>query len=429
MRYIGTQARGIRLPIINDGDPLAEIVADYLVKVAEAEDFELRSDDVVGITEAVVAKAQGNYAMLEQLASDVRQKFPDGRIGIVYPILSRNRFFNILKGISMGVKEVSILLSYPSDEVGNPIMDINKLDELNDQLEELPPGPIPAKTFREITGGFMHPFTDVDYITLYESFGAKVYFSNNPRDILRLSPHVLAADIHTRFLTQSRLKKAGAKTVFTLSDLLSESVEGSGFHPEYGVLGSNISTGDRLKLLPRNCDAFVAEVQEQVNILAGVKPEVLVYGDGAFKDPVHGIWELADPAVSFGFTERLGGQPHEIKMKMVVDTHLADLKGDELTKAVKDAILQKSEDIGFDQEGTTPRRYSDLLGSLCDLVSGSGDKGTPVVLIQGYFDSYADDGDYYGRNSNSNFRNGTESRNRSAKYSAGKGQAASPHRS
>ncbi|MCL2398483.1 MAG: coenzyme F420-0:L-glutamate ligase [Defluviitaleaceae bacterium] len=390
MRYIGTQARGIRLPIINSGDPLAKIVADYVVDAANAEGFSLHNNDIVAVTEAIVAKSQGNYATLDQAATDIRQKYPDGQVGVVFPILSRNRFLNILKSIVLGAKEVFVLLSYPSDEVGNPIMDVQQIDEIMDKLKTLPSGPIPAGKFREIAGDFKHPFTGADYIELYESVGAKVYFSTDPRDILQLTPHVLAADIHTRFLTQNRLKKAGAKTVYALSDILSQSIEGSGFNPDYGLIGSNLSTSDKLKLFPRDCDAFVLDVQKQLEARTGVKLEVMVYGDGAFKDPVCGIWELADPVVSPGFTPGLKGQPNEIKMKMVADTQLQGLSKDEQEKAIKEIIQQKEAGTNSSKEGTTPRRYTDLLGSLCDLMSGSGDKGTPVVLIQGYFDSYAD---------------------------------------
>ena len=395
MRYTGTQARGIRLPIINSGDPLAEIVAGYVIKASKAEGFTIRASDVVGITEAIVSKAQGNYASLDQLASDIRSKYPDGQVGVVFPIMSRNRFVNILKGITMGADEVFVLLSYPSDEIGNPIMDISNFDEINDRLKELPQ-PIPADKFREVAGDFRHPFTEVDYISLYESLGAKVYFSNDPRSILNLTDHALAADVHTRFVTRDRLKKAGAKTVFTLSDILNKppvSGEFTGFNPQYGILGSNISSNNVLKLFPRECDDFVLDVQRQFELKCGVRPEVMVYGDGAFKDPVCGIWELADPVVSPAFTAGIRGRPFEIKMKMVVDTKLSTLSGAEREQAVKDIIRDSKageRSVGYDQEGTTPRQYSDLLGSLCDLMGGSGDKGTPVVVIQGYFDSYAD---------------------------------------
>ena len=395
MRYIGTQARGIRLPVINAGDNLPEIVADYLVKAADSAGFSIAPRDIVGVTEAIVAKAQSNYATLDQLAWDIKEKYPTGQLGVVFPIFSRNRFLNILKGITRGAKDVFLLLSCPSDEVGNPIMDLDRADEIMDILNgHLKDGPVPSDVFRKITGGFTHSFTGVDYISLYESTGAKVYFSTDPRDILRLTPHVLAADIHTRFKTLDRLKKAGADTAYTLSDILNRSVDGSGFNPDFGVLGSNISSEDRLKLFPRECDKFVLEVQRQIEMRTGVKPEVMVYGDGAFKDPVYGIWELADPVVSPAFTSGLRGQPNEIKMKMVADTRLAGMSGSEQEEALKEIIREKSNTSGeqgftFEQEGTTPRRYTDLLGSLCDLMSGSGDKGTPVVLIQGYFDNYA----------------------------------------
>ena len=264
MRYIGTQAKGIRLPIINKGDPLAKIVTDHVVDTAKYEGFSLKENDIVAVTEAIVAKAQGNYATLDQVASDIRQKYPSGQVGVVFPILSRNRFFNILKSIVLGAKEVFVLLSYPADEVGNPIMDIQQVDEITDSLKDLPPGPIPANKFRGVAGNFKHPFTGVDYIDLYESAGTKVYLSTDPRDILQLTPHVLVADIHSRFLTQRRLKKDGAKTVYALSDILNKSVEGSGFNPDYGIIGSNISTTDSLKLFPRDCDNFVLELQKEL---------------------------------------------------------------------------------------------------------------------------------------------------------------------
>ena len=389
MRYTGTQARGIRLPIINPGDPLAEIVADYIAAASEAEGFTITEKDIVGVTEAIVAKSQGNLASLDQLAADVRKKYPDGKLGVVFPMLSRNRFFNILKGLVRGADETFVLLSYPADEVGNPIMDIERIDEIFDALQGVET-PIPAAKFKEVAGEFLHPFTHIDYIDLYESAGAKVYFSNDPRDILKLTPHVVAADIHTRHLTKTRLKKAGAQTVYALSDLLTESVDGGGFHPECGVLGSNISTGEVLKLFPRDCNEFALQVAKEIEKRTGIAPEVLVFGDGAFKDPLHGIWELADPVVSPGYTSGLEGTPNEIKIKMIADTQLKGLSGAEQEQAMREAIKNK-DDFNLDaQLGTTPRRYADLLGSLCDLISGSGDKGTPVILIQGYFDSYAD---------------------------------------
>jgi F420-0:gamma-glutamyl ligase len=385
MRYIGTQAKGIRLPFIKEGDALAEIVALYVAGAAAAGGFPLRAGDVVGVTEAIVAKAQGNFATLDQIALDIKRKYPGGEVGVVFPITSRNRFLNILNGIARGAERVYVLLSYPTDEVGNPIMDVNMLDELEDSLDD---SLIPAARFKELTGEYAHPFTGVDYISLYDAIpNASVYLSKDPRDILKLTPHTLAADIHARLLTKRRLQKAGAKTVYTLSDILSESVSGSGYNPEYGVLGSNISTDEVIKLFPRNCSEFVKQVRKEITYRTGVQPEVLIYGDGAFRDPAYGIWELADPVVSPAYTERLGGVPNEVKIKMLAD-HLNELPDDEKERRLKDIIRQKEQKSY--NEGTTPRIYADLLGSLCDLISGSGDKGTPVVLIQGYFDNYAD---------------------------------------
>jgi F420-0:gamma-glutamyl ligase len=382
---------GVRLPIISQGDSLSDIVAESLVRASQTEGLAIHESDVVAVTEAVVAKSQGNYASLVHIAADIRAKFPGGTVGVVFPIFSRNRFLNILKGISCGADKVFLLLSWPSDEVGNPIMDVENIDEVSDLL---PKGPIPAKVFREHTGAFKHPFTAIDYIDLYQDAGdnIQVYLSNDPRDILKLTPHVLAADIHTRNLTKKRLLKAGAKTVFTLSDILSGPVDGSGFNPDYGVLGSNIATAEQLKLFPRDCGAFVAETREKIRKLSGVAPEVMVYGDGAFKDPARGIWELADPVVSPAHTERLAGQPNEVKIKMLADQYLRELDGAAKADAVKEIIRNKTGDNPY-SEGTTPRKYADLLGSLCDLVSGSGDKGTPVIWVQGYFDSYADEAD------------------------------------
>ena len=384
------------MPIIKQGDDLVNIVADCVVGAAETEGFALQDNDVIGMTESIIAKAQGNYATLDQIAEDVRQKFPNGEVGVVFPILSRNRFFNILKGIARGADKVYVLLAYPVDEVGNPIMDINRLDEVSDTLKMLEMEPVPAEQFIQEAGAFRHPFTGVDYIELYQSVGehVEVFLSSDPRDILHLTPHVLVADIHTRFRTKERLLKAGAKSVFLLSDILSSSISGSGFHPKYGVLGSNLTSKETLKLFPRDCDAFVKAVQDEIARRTGVQPEVLVYGDGAFKDPIHGIWELADPAVSPGYSERLRGQPNEIKLKLIADQELADLSDDEKAQALKAMIREKDAaeaKVGASDlaAGTTPRMYADLLGSLCDLVSGSGDKGTPVVLVQGYFDDFA----------------------------------------
>lgn len=389
MRHIGTQAFGVRLPIISQGDDLSKIVADHLCEALRANSLTLRPSDVVGITEAMVAKAQGNYANLDQIAADLRRKFPGGTVGVVFPIFSRNRFVNILKGISRGADKVYVLLQYPGDEVGNPIMDPEDVDALIDSGRNF----FSAAEFRELTHGYRHPFTGLDYSALYEQAGdnIEVYISNDPRRILELTSEVLVAEIHTRELTKKRLLRAGAKKVFTLCDILSESVQGSGYNPEYGVLGSNLSGESELKLFPRDCTAFVNEVRSKIAQKCGVAPEVLVYGDGAFKDPHAGIWELADPVVSPAFTDGLCGRPREIKIKLVADVQFKELNGQDKTRAVTEMIKAKNADKSKEcaSEGTTPRNYTDLLGSLCDLISGSGDKGTPVVLVQGYFDDFS----------------------------------------
>ena len=387
MRHIGTQAFGIRLPIIGRGDKLADIVAESLRDTLQSQQLTLRPTDVVGVTEAMVAKSQGNFASMDDIAEDIRRKFPDGEVGVVFPILSRNRFLSILKGISRGAKKLHLLLQYPGDEVGNPVMNPENVDALRDSGENF----FSAARFREITGPYCHPFTGLDYLDLYKEAGdnIEIYLSDDPRRILDLTPHVLAADIHTRMLTKKRLLKAGARSVFTLSDILSEPVNGSGFNPRYGILGSNLSSGEELKLFPRDCEEFVRLVREKIAQQCKVAPEVLIYGDGAFKDPLAGIWELADPVVSPAFTEGLAGRPKEIKLKLVADTF--DMPGEEKTDAILNLIREKNANRDGDctSAGTTPRNYADLLGSLCDLISGSGDKGTPVVLIQGYFDDYS----------------------------------------
>jgi len=389
MRYIGTQAFGIRLPIISQGDDLAAIVADSLHKALQAQTMSLRPTDVVGITEAVLAKAQGNFASIDNVAEDIRRKFPAGEVGLVFPICSRNRFVNILKGISRGAKKVHVLLQYPQDEVGNPIMRPEDVDRLFDTGKNF----FSAAEFREARGNFDHPFTGVDYIALYESAGnnVDVYLSNDPRRILQLTKDVLVGEIHTREFTRRRLLQAGARTVFTLSDVLSAPVNNSGYNPDYGILGSNLSTTETLKLFPRNCDSFVVHVRDRIAQQCGVAPEVLIYGDGAFKDPQAGIWELADPVVSPGYTEGLIGRPTEIKIKYVAENVFHGMSSEEKTTAVTAMIHEKhmNKSKHISSEGTTPRNYVDLLGSLCDLISGSGDKGTPVVLIQGYFDDYS----------------------------------------
>ena len=395
MRLIGTSAFGVRLPIISGGENLAEIVADHVTEVIKESGKPLQPTDVVAVTEAIVAKAEGNFADIKDIAADVRKKFPSGEVGLVFPMLSRNRFINILKGIAAGVDKLHILLSYTHDEVGNPVMDIEKMDEvedfMNQRLMQDYDTLVTAKDFREISGAYKMPFTGVDYVELYQSAGNNIhiYFSTDPRNILEKTSNIIVGEIHSRFRTKKRLEKAGAKNVCTLSDILSSSVDGSGFNTKYGVLGSNLSGDTKLKLFPNKSEEFVLDLQNKLKEKTGTAPEVMVYGDGAFKDPVCGIWELADPVVSPGHTPRLGGQPMEIKMKLVADTKLAGLSADDKKTAVTEIIKQKDNEPNAFREGTTPRIYADLLGSLADLMSGSGDKGTPVILIRGYFDNYA----------------------------------------
>lgn len=387
MRLTGTTATGIRLPIISHGDDLVAIVTDHILQVAKQENKPLSDNDIIAVTEAIVAKAEGNFAKTADIADDIQNKFGDTEIALVYPILSRNRFLNILKGVAQGVKKVHILLSYPHDEVGNPIMDVDTLDEVNDKLQGRM---VTADEFRAVTGDYLHTFTGVDYIDLYKKAGnnISIYFSNDPRDILKITKNILVAEIHNRHRTRTRLLKAGAEKVYTLSDILSASVNGSGFNRQYGVLGSNLSTEDTLKLFPAKSQEFVQNVQNAIKAKTGAAPEVMVYGDGAFKDPVCGIWELADPVVSPGYTERLGRQPLEIKIKLVADAVFGDLRGEEKREAVSKMIKAKNASPDAYREGTTPRIYADLVGSLCDLMGGSGDKGTPVILLRGYFDDY-----------------------------------------
>ena len=388
MRLTGTSAVGIRLPIISPGDHLVDIVADHVIQAATQAGEPLTDNDIIGVTEGIVAKAEGNFAAVADIADDVRAKFGGEDVGLVFPMLSRNRFLNILKGIAKGAKTLYILLSYPHDEVGNPIMDVGQIDEVFDKLG----GQMAtAKAFQAACGGaFLHPFTAMDYIDLYQNAGdnIQIYFSNDPRDILKLTQNVIVGEIHNRNRTKARLEKAGAHKVYTLSDILSRSVNGSGCNEAYGVLGSNLSTEDTLKLFPARANEFVHAVQARIKDITGAAPEVLVYGDGAFKDPVCGIWELADPVVSPGYTQRLGGQPMEIKIKFVADNAFGDLTGDEKQRAVMGAIKAKHDNPQAYREGTTPRVYADLVGSLCDLMGGSGDKGTPVILIRGYFDDF-----------------------------------------
>lgn len=390
-RTIGTTARGIRTPIVKEGDDLISIVVDSVLEAAKSENFEIQDKDVIGITESLVARAQGNYATTEAIAKDVASKFPD-EIGIVFPILSRNRFSILLKGIAMSNRKIHLLLSYPADEVGNHLMDLDKMDELNinpysDTLTE--------EDYRRLFGEKVaHPFTGIDYVKLYKEMGngkINIYFSNDPRTILNYTKDVLVANVHERKRTKRILKNAGANIVLGLDDLLNSPVDGSGYNPEYGLLGSNLASDNEVKLFPRDNQYYVDEIQKKLFEKTGKKVEVMVYGDGAFRDPVGKIWELADPVVSPAYTEGLKGTPNEIKLKYLVDTELSDLDKEEILSAVKQKIYTKDVDLLGQAEslGTTPRQITDLLGSLCDLVSGSGDKGTPVVLVQGYFDNFA----------------------------------------
>ena len=391
-RLIGTVSRGVRAPIIRAGDDIASIVADSVLAAAASENLEIRNRDVIAVTESVVARAQGNYASIAQISADVKKKYPEGEVGVIFPILSRNRFAICLKGIAGGVKKVVLMLSYPSDEVGNHLIDLDSLDAAginpySDVLTE--------KQFRDHFGIVRHRFTGVDYIEYYkqiiESQGAEaeVILANDCRAILKYTKYVLACDIHTRERTKRLLKAAGAATVFGLDDILTESIDGSGCNP-YGLLGSNKATEDTVKLFPRDCQVIVDAIKAKIDAATGKSVEVMVYGDGAFKDPVGKIWELADPVVSPAYTKGLVGQPNELKLKYLADNDYADLSGEELKKAISESIRHKESDLvgNMTSEGTTPRRLTDLIGSLCDLTSGSGDKGTPIVWIQGYFDNY-----------------------------------------
>ena len=392
-RLIGTVSRGVRTPIIREGDNIVSIVADSVVAAAKSEGFELRDRDVVAVTEAVVARAQGNYATTEQIAEDVRTKFGGETLGVIFPILSRNRFSICLKGIAKGAKKIVLMLSFPSDEVGNHLVDLDALDEkgVNPWTDVLT-----EARYRELFGFVKHPFTGVDYVQFYrdliEECGCEVeiILANDCRAILDYTKNVLCCDIHSRARTKRLLKKAGANIVLGLDDILTESVDGSGFNASYGLLGTNKATENSVKLFPRDCKPVVEGIQASLLEQTGKHIEVMVYGDGAFKDPVGKIWELADPVVSPAYTDGLIGQPNEIKLKYLADNDFADLSGDALKEAISNYIRNKDDNLvgNMVSQGTTPRRLTDLIGSLCDLTSGSGDKGTPVVLVQGYFDNY-----------------------------------------
>ena len=393
-RTIGTTSRGVRAPIIREGDDISRIVVDSVKKAALSENITLNDRDVVSVTEAVVARAQGNYATVDHIALDIKNKFHEDTIGVIFPILSRNRFSLCLKGIARGVKKIVLMLSYPSDEVGNALVSLDQLDEKGvDPYTDV----LTEEKFRTLFGYEKHPFTGVDYITYYkeiiegEGCEVEVILANQPKAILTYTQSVLTCDIHTRVRTKRLLKRDGAKEVFNLSDVLNASINGSGYNEEYGLLGSNKATEETLKLFPRDGQKIVDEIQHLFKEETDKNIEVMIYGDGAFKDPVGGIWELADPVVSPAYTKGLEGQPNEIKLKYIADNEFSHLQGEELKKAITDYIENKGEDLLGDMtaEGTTPRRLTDLLGSLSDLTSGSGDKGTPIILIQGYFDSYA----------------------------------------
>ena len=392
-RLTGTVSRGVRAPIIRSGDDIAQIVVDSVLAASNAENIEVRDRDVVAVTEAVVARAQGNYASVDDIAADIKAKFPGGEFGVIFPILSRNRFAICLKGIARGAKKITLMLSYPSDEVGNHLVDMDELDEAgvnpwSDVLTEA--------RWRELFGYKKHVFTGVDYIdyykTLIESEGceANVILANDCRAILNYTKNVLCCDIHTRKRSKRLLKAGGAEIVLGLDDILTASVNGSGCNEAYGLLGSNKATEDTIKLFPRECQPIVEKIAAELFEKTGKRVEVMVYGDGAFKDPVGNIWELADPVVSPAFTSGLSGRPNEVKLKYLADNDFADLSGDALKTAISEYIKNKDADLvgNMASQGTTPRQLTDLIGSLCDLTSGSGDKGTPIIWIQGYFDNY-----------------------------------------
>ena len=393
-RVVGTVVRGLRCPIINQGDQIEQIVVDSVLKAAEVEGFSIQDKDIVTVTESIVARAQGNYATIDHIAEDVRSKYGDDTIGVIFPILSRNRFANCLRGIAKGAKKIVLMLSYPSDEVGNHLVDLDLLDEkgVNPWTDVLT-----EEQFRQHFGYNKHTFTGVDYIDYYKSLveeqgvECEVIFSNNPKTILNYTTSVLACDIHTRFRTKRILAANGGEKIYSLDQILSESVNGSGYNESYGLLGSNKATEDSVKLFPRNCQPIVDSIQQMLKEKTGKNVEVMIYGDGAFKDPVGKIWELADPVVSPAYTSGLDGTPNEVKLKYLADNNFANLRGDELKLAISNYIDNKQADLvgSMEAQGTTPRQLTDLIGSLSDLTSGSGDKGTPIIFIQGYFDNFA----------------------------------------
>lgn len=395
-RMIGTVSRGVRAPIIKEGDNIVEIVTNSVLEASEDAGFKFNDRDIVAMTEAIVARAQGNYATVDDIAADVKAKFGGETVGVIFPILSRNRFAICLRGIAKGAKKVVIMLSYPSDEVGNHLVSMDAIDDKGvDPYKDV----LSTAKYRELFGYEKHTFTGVDYVEYYESLvrecGAdcEIIFANNAKAILDYTKNVLCCDIHTRARTKRILKAAGAEIVYGLDEILNAPVNGSGFNADYGLLGSNKATEDKVKLFPRDCQPVVDAIQKKLYEATGKNIEVMVYGDGAFKDPVGKIWELADPVVSPAYTSGLEGTPNELKLKYLADNEFANLSGDALKEAIKGKIQEKDDNLvgKMASEGTTPRRLTDLIGSLCDLTSGSGDKGTPIVFIQGYFDNYTTD--------------------------------------
>ena len=392
-KMVGTTSRGIRTPIIRGGDNLVEIVADSIIEAAKDEGFEIKDRDIISVTESIVARAQENYVMVDDITEDIKNKFTGDCLGVIFPILSRNRFAICLKAIAKGAKKIVLMLSYPSDEVGNHLISIDMMDEkgVNPYTDVLT-----LEKYRELFGQVKHPFTGVDYVEYYgdliKESGAEVeiIFSNNPRTILNYTKDVLVCDIHTRQRTKRILKENGGNIILGLDEIMNSPINNSGCNEEYGLLGSNKATEDKVKLFPRNCEEFVTKLQDEMLKRTGKKVEVMVYGDGAFKDPVGKIWELADPVVSPGYTKGLEGTPNEVKLKYLADNNFSHLEGEELKEAIEEYIKNKKENLvgSMESQGTTPRRLTDLIGSLCDLTSGSGDKVTPVVYIQGYFDNY-----------------------------------------
>lgn len=393
IRTVGTVVRGIRTPIIKEDTNLADVVVNSIMEAQKEEGFTFHDRDIIAITEAVVGISEGNFIKVDDIAYDIKNKYPDGEVGIVYPILSRNRFSLILKGIARGCKKIYMLLSFPKDEVGNSILDLDTLENSEFDLGSI----ISESEYDGVFSSFKHPFTGINMVEFYrevihnEGCEVEFIFSNQAKDILKYTSNVLTCDIHNRVKTKENIISSGGTNVYGLYEIMTKPINGSGYNPKYGLLGSNKSTEEKLKLFPKTGDKLVIDIQNRMYELTGKKIEVMVYGDGAFKDPVGGIWELADPVVSPAYTSGLEGTPNEIKLKYVSDNKFPDLRGEELAEAIRNEIKSKDDNLvgNMASQGTTPRRFTDLIGSLCDLTSGSGDKGTPVVFIQGYFDNYA----------------------------------------